>query len=216
MIVPVMSKLRTILLFMFSFSLIEVGSTAQVALTPQTLDAFRTFSGWSGQRTFGWQFSSSSVIEINSLGLYDDLGDGFNRSHEVGLWDVSSGMLLASVLFDGTEAGILSNGYRYISLEAPLEIRVGRYLLGSLGGGDSDGWPADSRESTLGEGLVYEGTWLSPNDDIFEKPFIRVIGATGPFDGSNFQYTIIPEPSAMTLLIFVLMGICGVRCRRAG
>lgn len=91
---------------------------------------------------------------------------------------------------------------------------AGRYLIGSLGGGDSDGWPADSRESILGEGLSYEGTWLSNNDDVFERPFIRVNGNTGPFDGSNFEYAIIPEPSAMTLLLLASIRILTGRNRK--
>ncbi len=115
----IMCKLRAFLLVTICSLSTEIVFAANVALSPPTLNVLRTFAGWSGQRTFGWQFSSSNIIEISSLGLYDYEENGFQRDHKVGLWDVSSGLLLASVSFDETEAGGVPTGldiFRWIAL----------------------------------------------------------------------------------------------------
>ncbi len=55
--------------------------------------------------TLGWEFVANSNVEVDGLGAF--LGpDGFNQTQQVGLWDVSTGNLIAHAFVTGDETPV--------------------------------------------------------------------------------------------------------------
>ena len=61
-------------------------------------------SGTVNDGMAGWRFTVDDDIYVESLGLFDNDSDGFNASHQVGIWDaLHRDRQFASVSFDSSQ-----------------------------------------------------------------------------------------------------------------
>lgn len=181
------------------------------AVSPPTLERFRPYAGWEGRRVWGWVFSTDQELSVTALGYFDYLGDGLDAEHPIGIWALRGEAPLASATIGPGAAGVLHDGYRYLELQEALHIGPGAYILASLGGYDLDGYPADVRDSKIGQGIEFRAVRRASEHDIFAKPMQHVLNGRAPIDGSNFLYAVVPEPG---LPILLLLGV-GLCCRRS-
>ena len=64
----------------------------------------------------GWTFTANQNLWITDLGLYDSNDDGFDITHDIGLFRESDGLLLTS--------GTLSSGTSTNPLARLIEVRI--------------------------------------------------------------------------------------------
>jgi hypothetical protein len=119
--------------------------------TPTALVAYQITNGAAGnQGSFsgglGLDFDVVRPIQVEALGVFDDLGDGIAQQSQltVQVWsrerqttakgnvDVG-GKVLAEQTFDAATPGLLLAGHRFKPLAAPLELPIGSYTIVSYG-----------------------------------------------------------------------------------
>ena len=160
--------------------------------------------GEGGRAVFGWQFSTLTDIRISSIGLYDYyLGEGFAAAHPVGIWDISnpSQPLVTAILPAGTVAPLVS-AFRYVSVD-PVILSAGHdYAIGALYNADDDTVGTLNNpglQLTQGPGLQFDGFRSGGGSSsvlTFPDNFDPSLKETF---GPNFTYTVVPEPSILSL-----------------
>jgi len=165
-----------------------------------------------GNYTFGIEFTvGDKDIVVTKLGYadlnyhdYTQSGDGLTDSHAVGIWNNNGSHLASLTVPAGTET-TLANGYRYASLTNALTLEAGHtYTLGGNTTGTNDLY-SFGRSYSAGTGISIIGrrqnagtTLTYPTDGIVSN---EVWGS------ANLQYTTIPEPGTLLLL---MVGVCGI------
>ena len=149
-----------------------------------------TFS--SGPFTLGYRFRAEANATVTELGYYDHNKDGFNQSHEVGLW-AGSGALLRSAIV--TNSNPLTGFFRYVAV-APITLTAGQeYVVGglTLGGEpsayDVGGFSVDGRISYLGPRYRQTSVLLFPSN---------VNSTTNGDFGANLRFASTATPPSIT------------------
>ena len=89
------------------------------------------------QLSLGFTFTANTNFNVTSLGIFDDQGDGFLTSHDVGIFAgdglIGPGPLLASTTFaSGTSGTLGANDFRYKAI-TPLALLAGQsYTIAGL------------------------------------------------------------------------------------
>lgn len=165
--------------------------------------------------TVGWVFDVNSMVNIDALGVWDEGGDGFVHTHQVGLWTIG-GTLLASATVTNGSTSITStsaDGVWLFEDISTVTLDVGRYAIAAVYDLNDDFIRTGTSISTIGEISYVEATTASsgltfPN---------RFKGANGGFLGPNLRAEAaqaIPEPVTLAVLGFGLAGLGFVRRRR--
>jgi hypothetical protein len=164
-------------------------------------------------RSLGFLFSVNSAITVTELGYFDDLGNGFNNSHSVGIF-TTAGDLLASAIVSTSDA--LDNLFRYVAI-SPLYLAAGQQyvIAGTTGKVDPYAWnPAAF--STASEITFVEDRYAF-NSSLVYPDVNHPMYETGWF-GPNFKFeaasTAVPEPSAMISAATACLAGLGVARRR--
>jgi len=183
----------------------EVHAVAAVSVgTPISTDNL-------GELTVGFWFTVAQDVNVTSLGYWDDAGNSFGTSHEIGLWDVNSG-LLASQTVDNTDP-LSSGNFRFRAI-TPVALTVDtQYAIG----GTTGGVDVIAYESLPGGAITFTGinfgtAALALGSDLSFPQFpSEVRGWIGP--NFEFQTSAIPEPGTLAILGFGLAGL-GFAARR--
>jgi len=159
--------------------------------------------------TLGWEFTTSSALNVVSLGFFDDSQNGLAESHAVGLWD-SAGSLIDSTTVTTTDPLILQ--WRYHS--APAALAAGEtYFIGALytSGADNVVFPGFGGTVTTIPQITYVGATYAGGGTLSDPT--NPDSANG-FFGPNFTIGV-PEPSAWALMLvgFGALG-CAIRGKR--
>ena len=162
--------------------------------------------GTGGSLVDGWQFSTLSDIQVSALGLYDYYkGDGFSEQHPVGIWEISnpSQPLVSAVIPAGTVAPLVQD-FRYVTVD-PVTLPAGHdYAIGALyiyGDATVGALNAPNWLLTVGPGLQFDGRRFGGlSSSILTFPENYAPGQEQSF-GPNFTYTVVPEPSLLTLCV---------------
>ena len=194
--------------------LLENDATTAGGLTPQDVTGNPAdIWGWSPY-TFGNRFTvGAKDIVVTKLGYadlnyqdYTQSGDGLADSHDMGIWN-DSGTLLASLTVPSGTSAALTNGFRYAELTNSLTLEANHtYILGGnttgsenhdlykLGGSFTTG----TGVTILGRQQIAGSSLACPNESLLG----------GDVWGSvNMQYSTIPEPSMLVLVITGLWGL---------
>lgn len=164
---------------------------------------------WPGA-TIGWKFTTSSDIQIDSLGVWDEFGDGLAQEHAVGIWSLD-GTLLTSAIVDSGTSNALENSFRWADIPS-FALDAGSYVVGAYFSDNSDRGAALSNYSTASQITFNQNLYLYGNG--FTRPTDHWAGFDGGNFGANFKFTpaSVPEPSA--LLLFGL-GFISLALRKA-
>ena len=115
-------------------------------------------TGWSGSgfsgvdNNAGFEFSTTSSINITNLGFFDLSGNGLAASHEVAIWRVSDQSLMVSGTVASGTAAPLDGEYRYVAV-TPTVLAAGNYIVSAVTTGDS--WLTNLVSPTVSGPLTY-------------------------------------------------------------
>ena len=192
-----------------------------------------SFTGTNGSfldgnsRMIGWQFSVTDAVQVTVLGWFDRDGDGLNRAHEVGIWEVASQSLVArATVLQGT-ASTLDASFRWAGLDAPVGLQAGTsYRIAGLdvgAGGDAHVWDAFlggfsahvNGFAALAQVQLSAGTALGGLAGSFGFPTGLIGDSRAALIGPNFAVSAVPEPAAWLLLLGGAGLLAGWARRRA-
>jgi Domain of unknown function (DUF4082)/PEP-CTERM motif len=167
-----------------------------------------TNNAWNFDATIGWQFTLSSPVTVTELGFFDATGSGLSDPHPVGIWN-GSGTLLGSATVPSGTAGMLVDGFRFVSV-TPFTLGAGAYAIGAYGNQTS----LDAFEFGLGGSTTIPALTLGGAVEAASLPNTLTFPtspegfATQGYFGPNFMVATIPEPSTISLLALAF-GLAG-------
>lgn len=150
--------------------------------------------------TIGWSFTPEVGMKVVKLGCFAAGRDGLARSHRVGMFEHSSGKLLASVIVRPQSR--LHRYFRWESLETPLTLQAGlTYVVGTEDKRTLETvyspheWPSEG-DGPPGEHWADEiyhfGTWMlvsRPSETAFTVPTLTEdLWGFPPFYSPNFEF----------------------------
>jgi hypothetical protein len=181
--------------------------TARADSPAITLTSYTNYS--NGQFTLGFEFTPTTNIYVTSLGSY--FPSRATDVHDVTLWGASENVLATAAV-----AGTGTEGFDFTAITA-FELFAGNdYYVGAATATDRyAAWvPPTWLKFTVGPDITYLGArevscsgsgtcfpaYVQPGHDAF---------------GANFTYTSsVPEPSSVTLMITMLLGVAFVARKR--
>ena len=158
--------------------------------------------------TIGWEFTISEPINVTSLGVWDEGGNGLADDHQVGIWHSSGGGPLVSTTV--TSADPLTNGFRYRSV-SPFTLQPGSYVIGSFMPNGND-LSIDDAQYTTQFPVTYTTNLNGPGG--FTIPINAWQGYDGAHFGPNFQFvlataTAVPSLNEWGMIIFMALAGLG-------
>ena len=145
------------------FTALAAEPSGPVLQTPEKLRGTRNDIGG----TIGNSLVIAVPRKIDKLGVFDAGGDGLKNPHEVGIWELLSGKLVVSATVPAGTEGELIEGFRYVKLSEPVELK-GRYRIGALMVAGGDAFP-DSVSGYEGVFLGGEGARLDEFASVFTR-----------------------------------------------
>lgn len=148
----------------------------------------------------GWRFTADEDITLTTLGLWDDDDDGMDIEHPIGIWEFSSGTLLASGVIHAGTGDLLIDHFRYIDvpdvdLAAGVDYVLGFHTASSnsdkmVYGGPLIDWVVDPAITYLDARYGGSPSLAMPGPSV-TTTYYRF--------GPNFQF--VPEPGTLSLLL---------------
>jgi hypothetical protein len=179
--------------------LLGLCGTSSVVVGDEALLSFvssGSFTGSQLNQTLGWRFQLNSPVTLTTLGVYDHLQDGFVEPHEVGLW-TSTGTLLADGILGTGASGTLLNSFRYVDVP-DVTLPIGNYVLGAHFIAQFAEPFSDANLALVTHPFVaYQGRNSAGPGFQFPSNFLDASGFN--FITSNFQFQLVPEPSASVI-----------------
>jgi hypothetical protein len=163
-------------------------------------------------RLIGWEFSTTSDVQVTALGWFDWNADGLARDHEVGLWRTDTQTLVASLVVPAGTGATLDGHFRWVDLATPLSLQAGTsYRIAGLdigAGGDPHVWDVDIGLGAHVNGMTVNsalqlgapGTALGGLAAGFAFPTVTTGGQRAALLGPNLALAV-PEPSSAALLL---------------
>lgn len=154
--------------------------------------------------TFGYEFTvGSQNLNVNALGVWDSsFGVGLNDSHEVGLWDEFGGLLTSVTVPAGNTATLSPSGFWYVPISLPVTLSANTtYILGAKYPFSAPGIDTGIIHATITtDPEVTFGTARRGNTLTFTFPDNVVSVWDDGYFGPNMDYTVVPEPTAITMM----------------
>ena len=152
--------------------------------------------GFGNKGSWGLTFYISSPITVSALGLWDDNSDGFNSSHQVGLWQTNAA-LQASAVIDNLSTVVpsfnTSGQWRFTTLAAPVTLGVGYYTLGFFNPATN----SDNFYNFAGSSQIYQSgaTFQNASARAASNSLVQPDGNSGSagWVGPNLQTAAVPE-----------------------
>ena len=160
-----------------------------------------------GTGTSGMLFSTNQALYVTALGYFDAHGNGFNFSHDVGIYDTTTHSLIASATVNSGDTII--NYFRYVSLAKPLLLSANTsyFLVGFDQIGDAQNTPEWS-SVTIAPQITSLGYFYSTTPSGLAYPTIPY---GTPYFGPNAEFQTVPEPAAILLFGLGLLGLAVLR-----
>ena len=171
----------------------------------------------------GVQFLVSNSININALGIWDEGADGLAHSHDVGLWNSTGSLLIASTTVTNAATSVAStsaDGRWLAVLVGNITLTPGTYVLGATFlNRDADLARLSATSSGI-SGVTFSNALQQTNTSVLTFPTQNSSNVNaGSFGPNAFLLpSSVPEPGSVGL--FVGMGLTGAftfmrrRCRK--
>jgi len=131
-----------IILFSLFVSTISAETLLPAEIPSEQRDDF------AGTVGIDFYITSSGNMVVDSLGFYDYGQDGLQAAHRVGIWNDSTGALIAEVTVPAGTGGYLHKNFRYAHIPSgPITLNANTaYTIGAETFVGMDSWPNISRE----------------------------------------------------------------------
>ena len=171
-----------------------------------------------GGFTEGWSFTVNSAVLVTDLGVWDGSrfgppGNGLAQSIQVTIWDKTTMTALAFHTVPSGTTGTLVNDFRYVSLNTPVPLGPGSYVIGAYYRssdtvGDYDIVAEMASGITTAPELTF-GRSRQGGGNAF--PAVEFGDPNGNF-GPNFQFTDLPNgvPDAGSSWMLLGIGLVGI------
>ncbi len=159
---------------------VGVGPARAVVTPAIAFDTYTLGSTTAPGLTIGWEFTTDRPLVITHLGYYDYAADGLTVSHDVGIFNLSSTLLVSDTVASGTGELVLGNtafgSFRYHDI-TDYYLPAGTYRIGGVGGDTSQNSPFNLTTAapiTLGNAYEVNGA------GVLTYPTTFVSGPTDP------------------------------------
>ena len=186
----------------FVFSVALLYPTASYSATAAMISQGGQINPPADDSLHGWRFSPNESIVVSHLGLFDNLNDGFNSDHEIGIFDYASGTLLVSAFLNAGTGDLLVDNFRYTEISGTLLEADTEYIV-AFHASEEDLMVIDNPVSlSFDPGITYLSSSWSEGSGSLDMPVNQ--GGTFPYRfGPNFQFDTIPEPSSLAFLLLM-------------
>ncbi|MDG2488989.1 MAG: PEP-CTERM sorting domain-containing protein, partial [Roseibacillus sp.] len=146
--------------------------------------------------------------------VFDDLSDGLNSTITVGIFDRTTATLVGSAISLNGNDGSLEDGTRFVALVSPLTLPAG--FQGSI---VAQGYNSSERNGNAGTGSTpgttddgggaisfVGGSRFGPGG-VFAYPTSVDAGPANRYHAGNFDFNVVPEPSASALFGLAAIGL---------
>lgn len=193
--------MKTLSLHIAALTLALTGTFANASPVLSSFDSPAVFFGEN--HTLGYAFSTNNNVTISALGFWDSGANGFNATHQVGLWN-SSGTLLGQVNLSAGTGNTLIGNFRYNNLSTAVSLSAGStyFLAGTT---DNDDWVYQGANIAMGAGFNYvnsyfvSGLFAFPDSQASSRQYLTVNALTAP----------VPVPAAAWLFGTAMLGFFG-------
>jgi hypothetical protein len=157
-----------------------------------------------GSVTYGWSFTVTTPISVDSIGIWDYSLNGLAEDHGVGIWDNAGTPLALTTVPQGTLAPVTGE-FRMLDLPTPLQLDPGHaYIIGARYNG-TDHFHAQFAGSTpvfAPEVIYADARYLIHPDAGTAAAFPATIAPAREWInvGVNFQFNVIPEPRPIAMI----------------
>ncbi len=198
-------------------------AAAQTTLTgtPAVSYGAADFDTYNAPFSLGYTFTTTSALDVTALGYLNDGVTGANATHQVELYQITSGGVLnpstgmalgAPVSVTTTVNSPTYNTFSYTTLTAPVLLNANTtYEI--VASNNGNGYGINAQGVFFNDGIRYGASSYSYNQTqpVFNANVFPAnnIGNFGP----NFQANTIsaaPEPSQFAVLGFAVLGIAGL------
>jgi len=171
-------------------------------------------SGGSG--TAGYTFVVNSPIVVTELGFYDAGLNGLFDSHEVGIFDLTGGLIVSGTVDAGTVDPLVDQ-FRYTPV-TPTLLTPGTYLIGAFypAGTTNSDYADIGAPSVIPDPRIAYGSSAVLAGPAFAPPLPPLPATAATVFGPNFLITSpsVPEPSSLAFLATSVMSSAGLLLRR--
>jgi hypothetical protein len=179
------------LTFFTSASVAQAQTTAVTNITGASTALNADFS-------LGWEFTPTSNLLVNQLGVFDENSNGLSSSHQVGIFRVSDQALVASTVV--STGNTLDSGFRYANITPTVLTSGQNYIVAALyTTAGVDRFMFDSTSFTTSSALTFVTPRFS-NTSSFVFPTTSFPGPKGYFS-ANFKFAVAPEPGTLAFLM---------------
>lgn len=156
---------------------------------------FPIFYGGSTGDAIGYFFQVTEAVMVDALGVWND-ADGLGATHDVGIWNVATGGLIASASVNN--GGTLSNNFYYTAI-TPVMLSSGvNYVVAAVyTATDGDSYVSTPTTAQYDPMLIHQGAAHPSAGSLgFTMPTVQTAANRGRF-GPNMNFAPVPEPGTL-------------------
>lgn len=202
----------------------ETTTPSSTTITAVSYDS-ASFDTYNAQFSLGYSFTTgANALDVTSVGYLNDGAAGLNATHDVQIYQITSGDVLnplAGTALFGTPVSVTTTGsspayntFSYTTLTQPVLLSANtQYEI--VANNNGNGYGINAQNAVYGGGIIYGTSTYSASQTtpVFNGNTFGFnnIGNFGPnFTANTVPPAAAPEPSQFAVLGFAVLGLSGL------